>query len=84
MAHLMYAEDYYVLLETNQPEQILTAAELGDRLAQIIPQIPEQLPPSLDRFENVAEKVHHLIVNYCELTLEDGGYFQWYAVRLEK
>jgi hypothetical protein len=81
---LIYQEDHFVVLETNQPEQFLTAAEMLEKLRSILAQRQEGLPPDLQKFSTVAEQAQHLIDTACDLEMEAGQYLQWYAVRLEK
>lgn len=82
---LMYQEDNFVVLETNQPEQFLTAAELLTKLQQVLQQLPfEDLPPDVQKFSSVEEQAQYLVNTSCELDLGPGEYLQWYAVRLEK
>lgn len=82
---LMYEEDNYVILETNQPEQFLTAAELFEKLKGIVQQLKfEDLPRDVQKFDNVEAQVKYLIDTSCELDLGPGEYLQWYAVRLSK
>jgi chlororespiratory reduction 7-like protein^ len=82
---LMYQNDTFVVLETNQPEQFLTASELLEKLKNIIQKIDSQdLPPELHRFNSVEAQAQYLIDTSCELDIGPGEYLQWYAVRLEK
>ncbi|BAY09740.1 chlororespiratory reduction protein 7 [Calothrix sp. NIES-2098] len=82
---LMYAEDNFVVLETNQPEQFLTASELLEKLKLVLQNIDFQdLPPDVQKIESVADRAKYLIDTSCELDLGPGKYLQWYAVRLEK
>lgn len=82
---LMYEEDNFVVLETNQPEQFLTASELLEKLKVIIKQLKfEDLPRELQQFNSIEAQVKYLIDTTCELNLHPGEYLQWYAVRLEK
>jgi hypothetical protein len=82
---LMYHEDDFVVLETNQPEQFLTAAELLTKLEEIVSQLSDQdLPPDVQKFQSVAEKAQYLLNTSCNLDVGPGKYLQWYAVRLEK
>jgi Protein CHLORORESPIRATORY REDUCTION 7 len=81
---LMYQEDHFVVLETNQPEQFLTAAEMLAKLAAILAARPDRLPRDLQKFPTVAAQAQHLLDTSCELDLEPGEFLQWYAVRLEK
>ncbi|MEC4813206.1 MAG: chlororespiratory reduction protein 7 [Scytonema sp. PMC 1069.18] len=82
---LMYSQDNFVVLETNQPEQFLTAAELFEKLKGILQNIEsDNLPPDLRSFNSVDAQVKYLIDTSCELDIGPGQYLQWYAVRLEK
>jgi Protein CHLORORESPIRATORY REDUCTION 7 len=82
---LMYAEDYFVVLETNQAEQFLTASELLEKLKIVLQQMNSQeLPPDVQKINPVAKQAQYLIDTSCELDLGPGEYLQWYAVRLEK
>ncbi|QIR37612.1 chlororespiratory reduction protein 7 [Tolypothrix sp. PCC 7910] len=82
---LMYLQDNYVVLETNQPEQFLTASELLEKLKLVLQKIDfEDLPPDVQRIDGLEAQVQYLIDTSCELDLGPGKYLQWYAVRLEK
>ncbi|OKH54742.1 hypothetical protein NIES2101_06115 [Calothrix sp. HK-06] len=82
---IMYEEDYFVVLETNQPEQIISVSELHEKLkATLLKLNSENLPNDLRQFDTVEAQVKHLIDTSCELDLGPGEYLQWYAVRLEK
>ncbi|MUG97078.1 chlororespiratory reduction protein 7 [Scytonema sp. UIC 10036] len=82
---LMYSQDYFVVLETNQTEQFLTVLELLEKLKGIIQNIePEELTPDLRSFNSPEEQAKYLIDTSCELDVGQGQYLQWYAVRLEK
>ena len=81
----MYAEDHFVVLETNQPEQILTVAELLEKLAHILAEIPtSDLPLDIQKIASIPEQAQYLVDTSCELDVGLGKYLQWYAVRLEK
>ena len=80
---LMYQQDVFVVLEPNQPEQFLSAAELQEKLKVILSQ-QQDLPPYLQKFTSVDAQAQYLIDTSCELDLAPGQYLQWYAVRLEK
>ncbi|BAZ16250.1 hypothetical protein NIES4071_81260 [Calothrix sp. NIES-4071] len=81
----MYEEDYFVVLETNQPEQIVSVSELREKLkATLLKLNSVDLPNDLRRFDNLEAQVQYLIDTSCELDLGPGEYLQWYAVRLEK
>jgi Protein CHLORORESPIRATORY REDUCTION 7 len=82
---LMYQQDNFVVLETNQPEQFLTASELLEKLKTVLKKIDSQdLPLDLQNLDSVESQAQYLIDTSCELKLEPGQYLQWYAVRLEK
>ncbi|ALF52704.1 hypothetical protein ACX27_07315 [Nostoc piscinale CENA21] len=82
---LMYQQDNFVVLETNQPEQFLTASELFEKLKTVLQTINSQdLPPDLQNIESLEARVQYLIDTSCELDVGKGQYLQWYAVRLEK
>jgi Protein CHLORORESPIRATORY REDUCTION 7 len=82
---LMYQQDDFVILETNQPEQFLTASELLEKLKGILQTIDFQdLPFDLRSLDSVETRAKHLIDTSCELDIGPGQYLQWYAVRLEK
>jgi hypothetical protein len=82
---LMYQQDDFVVLETNQPEQFLTVAELLLKLETTLLQISqEDLPLDLQKFDSISEQAQYLLDTSCNLDLGPGKYLQWYAVRLEK
>ncbi|MEB3294582.1 MAG: chlororespiratory reduction protein 7 [Synechococcales bacterium] len=81
---LMYAEDHYVLLETSQPEVILSQAEILMKLQQIVQQYPEALPPDVQGLTSDRAQAQQLLNTVCELDLGRDRYLQWYAIRLEK
>lgn len=82
---LMYQEDDFVVLETNEPEKFLTALELLEKLEGILQQMKsEDLPAELQRLESSQARAKHLLDTSCELDLGPEQYLQWYAVRLEK
>ncbi|MGM3307250.1 chlororespiratory reduction protein 7 [Anabaena sp. WFMT] len=82
---LMYQQDNFVVLETNQPEQFFTTSELLEKLANTLQQLPfDDLPPDVQKFKLVSEQAQYLIDTSCELDIGPGKYLQWYAVRLEK
>ncbi|MGC9505089.1 chlororespiratory reduction protein 7 [Baaleninema sp.] len=84
-ASSMYSEDYYVVLETNQPEQILTAEELFAKLRAIVEsRSMEELPRDLQKIEDIDDRVRYLMDNTCDLDMNPGEFLQWYAIRLEK
>ncbi len=81
---IMYQEDGFVVLETNQPEQFLTHEELSQKLREILQTRQENLPRELNKFNSLDEQVQYLLDNFCEFDLGPGQYLQWYVVRLEK
>lgn len=80
----MYDEDMFVVLETNQPEQFLTASELLDKLEAILKTTQVELTPDLHQLETTAAQAKRLLDTACELNLGPDQFLQWYAVRLEK
>ncbi|MBE9163352.1 MULTISPECIES: chlororespiratory reduction protein 7 [Microcoleaceae] len=80
----LYDEDTFVVLETNQPEQFVTAAELLEKLKAVLAAEHEDLPQDLLKLSSVEEQAKYLINTYCELDVGPGKFLQWYAVRLEK
>ncbi|MDB9315222.1 chlororespiratory reduction protein 7 [Spirulina sp. CS-785/01] len=82
---IMYQEDGYVVLETNQPEQLVTAPELLDKLKGVLQQQqPDDLPVDIQSLSSLDEQAEYLMEHYCELDLGPGEYLQWYVVRFEK
>ncbi len=81
---IMFQEDAFVVLETNQPEQFLTPAELLEKLKAILASRQDDLPRDLQRFTSVEEQAQYLMATSCELDVGSGQYLQWYVVRLEK
>ena len=77
-------EDTYVLLEPNQPEQILSPQELLAKLKVVLSDRQDDLPRDLQRFADLDEQAKYLMESACELNVGPGGYLQWYAIRLEK
>ncbi|QYX33263.1 chlororespiratory reduction protein 7 [Sphaerospermopsis torques-reginae] len=82
---LMYEEDNFVVLETNQEEQFLTKSELLEKLENTLKELAfDDLTPDVQKFQSVTEQAQYLIDTSCELDVGLGKYLQWYAVRLEK
>ncbi|MGB7441693.1 MAG: chlororespiratory reduction protein 7 [Coleofasciculaceae cyanobacterium] len=81
---IMFQEDAYMVLETNQPEVIMTGAELLEKLRTILGQRQDDLPRDLQNITSVDEQAQYLMETACELDVEPGEYLQWYVVRLEK
>lgn len=84
MSESLYSEDHFVVLETHQPEQILTAAELFDKLQNLLATRQTQLPRDLQSFTSVEDQARYLMETACDFDLAAGEYLQWYAIRLEK
>ncbi|NJK77485.1 MAG: chlororespiratory reduction protein 7 [Richelia sp. CSU_2_1] len=80
----LYDEDTFVVLETNQPEQFLTAAEMLEKLKQVLLEGEEDLPADVRRLSSADDRAKYLLNTYCELDVGPGKFLQWYAVRLEK
>jgi predicted Zn-dependent protease with MMP-like domain len=81
---LMFNNDAYVVLETDLPEQLLTPAEMFDKLQEIVVKFADDLPEDVLKIVGVEARVQYLLDTSCELDLAPGEYLQWYAVRLEK
>lgn len=81
---IMFQEDAYVVLEPNQPEQLLTPEELLEKLKVILSQRQDDLPRDLQKFATVEEQAQYLMETSCELDVGPESYLQWYVVRLEK
>lgn len=81
---IMYQEDAYVLLEPNQPEQILMSEELLEKLKAVLADRQDDLPQDLQHFATVDEQAKFLMETACELDVGPNSYLQWYVVRLEK
>ncbi len=81
---IMYQEDAYVVLETNQPEEIMSAEELLEKLKGMLQNYPDEVPRELSKFDTVEEQAKHLMETGCELNVGEGQYLQWYVIRLEK
>jgi hypothetical protein len=80
----MFQEDAFVVLETNQPEQLLTPTELLEKLKAVLATRQDDLPRDLQKFASVEEQAQSLMDTSCELDVGPGEYLQWYVVRLEK
>lgn len=81
---IMYQEDGFVVLETDQPEQILSHQELFDKLKDILLTRQDDLPRELQKFSSLEEQTSYLQENFCDLDMGPGNYLQWYVIRLEK
>ena len=81
---IMYQEDAYVVLETNQPEEIMSPDELLDKLKGILQNYSDELPRDLTKFDTVEEQAKYLMETSCEFDVGEGEYLQWYVIRLDK
>lgn len=82
---IMYNQENFVVLETDQPEKFLTTQELLDKLKVVLETIShEDLSPDLQKIASLTAQAQYLIDTSCELDVGTGKYLQWYAVRLEK
>lgn len=81
---LMYREDAFVVLDSNQAEEFLTPAELLDKLKGVLVGLQDNLPRELQKFPEIEAQANHLLNTSCELDVGSGQFLQWYAVRLEK
>lgn len=81
---IMFQEDAFVVLETNQPEQIMTSLELLEKLKEILATRQDDLPRDLQKFSVLEAQAQYLMETSCELDVGPGEYLQWYVVRLEK
>lgn len=82
---LMYIpEDTFVVLESNQTECFLSAAELLEKLKGVLANCQNDLPPDLQKFPSIEAQAQHLMQTGCEFDLDSDHYLQWYVVRLEK
>jgi carbamoylphosphate synthase large subunit len=79
----LYSEEHYVVLETDQPETLLTRDELRDKLRLLFQKEPDLIPEDV-RLLTPENQVQSLLDTVCELKLDPGQYLQWYAIRLEK
>ena len=80
----MYSEEYFVILEANKPEQILSVTELREKLETVLTTQVEPLPRDLQKLESLEDRTQYLLENCCEIELSPGNLLQWYAIRLEK
>ena len=81
---IMYQEDGYIVLESDQLEQFMNQAELKAKLIDFLLMEDITIPKELEKFDTVELQAQHLIDNYFELDIGDDKYLQWYVVRLEK
>lgn len=81
---IMFKQDAFVVLETNKPEQFISADELLEKLRLILVDRQDDLPRDLQKFSSVEAQARYLLDTSCDLDIGPGQYLQWYAVRLEK
>ncbi len=81
---IMYQEDGYVVLETDNPEQFLTPEELQAKLKTYLLDEQIDIPRELNKFDSVDAQAKYLMENYFELDIGADKFLQWYVVRLEK
>jgi Protein CHLORORESPIRATORY REDUCTION 7 len=77
-------EETFVVLETDRPEDFLSAAELLEKLKGILENRQDNLPPDLQKITSLEAQAQHLMETGCDLDLGPDLYLQWYVVRLEK
>ncbi len=77
---MMYEEEMYVVLETNQPEQFLSPMELVEKLRSLLSTQQDNLPLDLQGIGSIEAQVQRLIDTACELDLGPDQYLQWYVV----
>lgn len=81
---MMYDEDNYVVIETDQPEKFLSPEELFIKLKEQLAMIQDDLPVDLQNASSIEEQARILMDTSCELDLGPDHFLQWYVVRLEK
>lgn len=81
---IMYQEDGYIVLESDQPEQFMSAEELQAKLVNLLLLEEVIIPRELEQFDSAEIQAKHLLDNYFELDIGADKYLQWYVVRLEK
>lgn len=81
---ILFNEEAYVLLETNQEEQILMPEEMLTKIKSILEKYPDHLSSDLAKFPDLDSQAKYVLENYCEWDIGTGKYLQWYAIRLEK
>ena len=79
---LIRACDDYVVLEPNQPEQILSEAETLLWLASWLQSL-KHLPQDLQSQPSISAASQRLLDTACELEIKPGFTLQWFAVRLD-
>jgi hypothetical protein len=83
-SYSLHQEDYYVILQPDLPEEILTKEELVEKLSNLLKNFPDSAPGELAKLSDLGERALFLRDNYCQWDIAQGEYLQWYAIRLEK
>ena len=73
---IMYQEDGYVVLETDQAEQFMTTGELQSKLVNLLLLDEVPVPRELEQFDSVDLQAEHLLENYFELDIGADKYLQ--------
>lgn len=81
---LMYDEEMFVVLETDQPEVFLTPEELSIKLKGLLKSFQNNLPVDLEAISTIDAQVQYLMDTSCELDLGPDQFLQWYVVRMDK
>ena len=81
---IMYQEDGYIVLESDQAERFMTVEELKVKLVNLLLLEEVIIPRELEQFTSTEEQAQHLLNNYFELDVGADRYLQWYVVRLDK
>jgi hypothetical protein len=81
---ILFNEEAYVLLETNQEEQILTPEEMLSKIKVVLEKYTDNLSSDIAKFGDLESRSKYVLENYCEWDVGMGKYLQWYAIRLEK
>ena len=81
---LMYDEEMFVVLETDQPEVFLTPEALSIKLKGLLKSLHHNLPVDLEAISTIDAQVQHLMDTSCELDLGPDQFLQWYVVRMDK
>jgi len=81
---IMYQEDGYIVLESDLPEEFMTAKDLKNKLVNLLLLDEVIIPRELEQFDTPELQAQHLLDNYFELDIGADRYLQWYVIRLEK
>ncbi|MBE9221288.1 chlororespiratory reduction protein 7 [Cyanobacterium stanieri LEGE 03274] len=80
---IMYQEDGFVVLENDQPEQLMSRTELLNKLEKVVTNATD-LPRDVAQNKTMKAQAEYLLENYCEFNPDENSYLQWYVVRWEK